>query len=240
MEKEEIKNRKYWNNLNVDYSNAWKSRAREKLSEKECAFIVNALDNRQKYYLDVGIGTGRIMACLIENTSRNASIYGVDISQQMIKVTKNRFKKIKKVKDFQIADVSTQKIPFTIKFDMITAIRIIKYSRNWQKVIRNLADAMSSKGKIVFTMTNKNSINIFGRTGVTYYRASLRELKQVLNQEKLQIVRIEGFSRLPDVLYFLSDNTFYASAIIYLEYFLNKIFGTTLFQKELFIEARKI
>lgn len=240
MKKESQKNKKHWNNLNIGYSNAWKSSARKKLSEKECKFIIEALDRDQKKYLDVGLGIGRIIACLVDNTSSDACIYGVDISQQMIKVTKNRFRGVQKIKGFQVADVSAQKIPFKNKFDMITAVRIIKYTRDWRMAIKNFANALSSNGKIVFTMTNKYSINIFGRTGIKFYRASLGELRQMLNQEKLQIVRIEGFSRLPDVLYFLSDSRLYASALIYLENLLNKILGKTLFQKEFFIEARKI
>lgn len=240
MKREASISKKHWNNLGINYSNAWRSKARKKLSEKELNFILGALSKKeQRYFLDVGVGTGRIMNALIENTSANAEIFGVDISEKMIEISKGKFGKIKKIKEFKVVDVANEKIPYRNKFDMITAIRIIKYSKNWQKSIKNLSDALLPNGKLVFTMLNKYSINIFGKSGILFYRTTIKELRKVLKGENLRIVRIEGFSRLPDVLYFVSDNAVYKHTLLFVENLLDKIFGKVFFQKEFFVEVRK-
>jgi len=240
MKRETSISKKHWNDLNIDYSNAWRSKIREKLSEKELNFILGALNKKeQRYFLDVGVGTGRIMNTLIENTGVNAEIFGVDISEKMIEISKKKFEKVKKVKRFKVIDISSEKIPYGNKFNMITAIRIIKYSKNWQKSIKNLSDALSPNGKLVFTMLNKYSINIFGKSGILFHRTTVKELRRILRKENLRTIRIEGFSRLPDVLYFISDNAIYTYTLFLVENLLDKIFGKVIFQKELFIEARK-
>lgn len=240
MKREALQNKKHWNNLSVNYSNAWKSKAREKLSEKELNFILKALDKKQqRYFLDVGVGTGRIMDLLIKNTDNNAELFGIDISEKMIEITRERFKKNRKIKNFTVVDVSSGKIPYKNKFDMITAIRVVKYSKNWQTSIRNLSNTLSPNGKLIFTMLNKRSINILGKSGILFYRTTVEELRRILQRENLKIIRMEGFSRLPDVLYFISENAIYIHILIFVENLLDKILGNIIFQKEIFIEARK-
>lgn len=232
-------NKEYWNNFNKGYSNNWKGASKETLSQREVGFISKYLSRSTgRKILDIGIGNGRIMQKLVEKSREETEIYGIDLSEKMVDVCKQRFEEEKKVKSIRVCDVSAEGISFNDAFDFISAVRVVKYNKNWIKMIENIHNKLDKNGIFVFSMLNNNSLSRFADYGIPIYLTSKKEIETILKNMNFEILEISSFSKLPTLLY-LIDNNFYAKILISIEKLLGKIFGKTLFGKEFFIATKK-
>jgi len=127
--------------------------------------------------LDYGCGTG--MFCK-ELKSLKSDVYGIDISQKMIKIAKKHLgKEIK----FLVGDSS--KLPQIAKkegkFNLITSIMVFQFISDIEKCVRHLSDSLSYNGHIIFAVHNpkkldernvKDRTSIAGKTLRIYRRTS--------------------------------------------------------------------
>lgn len=233
-------NKKHWDALNIKYSNVWISKAKKNMSSREMSFISSYLIKfMPKRILDMGVGNGRVLNNLIENSSNNVDIFGIDISEKMVEICKNRFKNENKVKDIRICNISSEAICFDDNFDFITAIRVLKYNQNWWEILEKLYNRLNNNGVFIFTMLNNNSINRFSKYDIPLYRTDKKELRSVLQNIGFEILDIKSFTKIPDYFYDLSNNTAYVSLLILFEKFLEKILGQTFLGRILFICVQK-
>lgn len=234
------KNKSHWEKLGKGYSKAWNTSAKAKMSDKEKSFIlkyVNKIPVRN--ILDIGVGNGRILDMYINGTNVNY-IYGIDISSEMIKICKNKFKEEKRIKRLNICDISQEKIPYPNNFDFISAIRVLKYNKNWKEIIKKIDLKINYGGVFVFTMPNKKSVNIFWRGGLKYYRTNLKEIKKIIKENKnLELLEVISFTRIPDFFYYISDSIIYSKILLKFEELLSLLFGKTLFGRMFFIAVKK-
>ena len=70
--------------------------------------VSKALSTNAKAYLDVACGTGDIIYRLKKGLSHSAKLYGIDISMEMIKHTKNRYAK----EGFLLVNGDAHNLPF--------------------------------------------------------------------------------------------------------------------------------
>jgi SAM-dependent methyltransferase len=233
-------NKQYWDNFNKRYSNNWKEAPRVALSGRELGFINKYLNkiNANKI-LDIGVGNGRILQNYIENSGDNTEIYGLDISEKMKAVCEQMFHDEKKIKSIVVCDTSADGICFENTFDFVSAVRVVKYNKNWVKIIENVYKKLNKDGVFVFTMLNKNSISRFADYGVPIYLTNKTEMESILKKNNFEVLEIKSFSKLPAFLYLINNN-FYAKILINIEKLLEKILGKIIFGKEFFIAVRKI
>lgn len=234
--------RNYWSNIGTSYNNTWKLKTRKEMAKRELGFINYYLEKYEpEKILDIGVGTGRILDNLAKNTSNNTEIYGIDLAEEMVSFCRQKYKKNKKVKLIKTCDISKENINVGNKFDFITAIRVLKYNKNWQEVLKKIYKKLNKRGVLIFTMPNYNSINRFVKHKIPTYRTTVNELKNVLRNTGYEILAIKSFSKLPDILYdYLFPNSYlFAKTIIFLEKALELMLGKTLMGRILFIAVIK-
>jgi ubiquinone/menaquinone biosynthesis C-methylase UbiE len=240
------KNKNHWDQLNIEYSAVWeRKRTKRKLSKKELEFIKNfLLTFKPLTVLDIGIGTGRILDVLVKNILPQAELYGMDISDEMVKICKERFKDNKKIKRIETCDVAAEKICFDKNFDFVTAIRILKYNPNWKEIIKKIYDKMQKGGVFIFTMPNIKSISFFHQDTFSQHKLPIsytyqKELTNILNEIGFNKIEITSFSKLPHFLYELYDGRLYTKTLFFVEKILEMILGKKIFGRILFVKCLK-
>jgi ubiquinone/menaquinone biosynthesis C-methylase UbiE len=233
-------NKNHWDNLNINYNKVWQGRAKQEMSKREVGFINHYLKIKNpKNILDLGCGTGRILNNLVANTNPDVKIDGIDISSEMVKICKKKFKNENKIKFIEVCDISNKELPFSKKFDFITAIRVLKYNRNWDKIIEKIYQRLNNNGILIFEMLNNHSINRLFRYDIPLYRTTPKKLKIFLKNVGFEILEIRSFTRVPDFFYGLSNNKFYVKALLSLEKLLEFFLGKVSMGRILFLAVKK-
>lgn len=234
--------RNYYNDLNRSYLNCWESFAKKDIDRFEKNFIRNSLNlicnvKKNTKVLEIGFGPGRIAKEILKY---NVEYYGMDISEEMLKSFEQTFGKEKKIKKLEVGDISRGAAFKGNNFDLIVAIRILYYNRNWKEIIGDLANKLEKGGIFVFCMPNKYSLsilgNLFGQVKGNY--TSLKELREVLEKNGLR-VKIKGYAKLSDIIYDICANDWLAKPLIALETILRKILGELFLSKMFYVEARR-
>jgi len=232
------KNEEHWDALGARYSEVWRNRACSRISAHELGFIAEHCPRLAGEYLDIGCGNGRILALLDTLAPAEARISGLDIAESMIEVCRKL--PLSRAVRFYHADIAADGLPSEAgeAFVCITAIRVLKYNAEWKEAVKALAGRLAVGGVLIFSMTNKRSLNIFGRPPVKIYRATQGELRELANRCGLEIIDFRGFSRIPDIFYRipgrLADWVLAAG-----EAALGLVFGKRFLQRVLFIALRR-
>ncbi len=230
---------KHWEQIGNSYNAFWKSRAKQELSKKELGFINKYLkQTKSQYILDIGVGSGRIIENFLAD-SKVKGIWGIDWANSMVNFCNNKFENNKKVQKLAVCNISKDNLPFTRKFDFISAIRVLKYNQNWQEVIGKTINSLSSNGIFVFTMPNKNSFLRFSTPETLIYNTTKSELEKVIQKQNGEIIQTTSFMKLPDVFYDISDNKLYVNILLRFEQVLKIILGDTFFSRIFFIAVRR-
>ncbi|MBU4376715.1 MAG: methyltransferase domain-containing protein [Candidatus Omnitrophica bacterium] len=120
-------------------------------------FISNIVhDSRHINILDVGCGTGEF-AMKLKSYKKDASVYGLDISSDMIRAAKAKFNgEI----DFRVADV--EHMPYEDnQFDYLTCSHSFHHYPHKKKAVREMHRILKNKGKIMIIDGCKD--NLLGR-----------------------------------------------------------------------------
>lgn len=230
---------KHWEKVGGNYSKFWQSKAKYEINKKELDFINKYLQQtKSQHILDIGIGSGRIVENYLKQP-RVKKINGVDWAKSMVDFCREKFKKNKRVGRIMVCDISREKIPFNRKFDFISAIRVLKYNKNWPKIIGKIIRILDKDGAFIFTMPNKNAFLRFTAPETSIYSASKKEIEQAVLREGGEVLVAASFTKLPDVFYDVISSRYYIKAILLLEEFLRKVFGDIFLGREFFIAVCK-
>lgn len=238
-------NKQFWDDCNISYSKVWEARGRQEMSKRELGYIDQCLRKfKPLKILDVGVGNGRILENLIKFSPPKAEIFGIDISKEMVKICQKKFRDNKKIKKISICDLSTEELPFKDNFDFVTMVRVLKYNKNWPKMIEKIYDKLMPGGIFIFTMPNKISISFFSsdtfsEKNIPILYSSEAELKKILINTGLKLIEFQAFSKMPNFLYHISQNKFYIKSLLFAEKTLETIFGNSFLGRELFICCSK-
>ena len=239
--------REQWNNYSSKYADVWTKGARVSMRKSETDFIKKFVYTDVKKILDVGCGTGRIVEEYC-SSGNNLEIYGIDIAEKMVEFCRQKQNNHPEIKAIEICDISHEAIPFNSNFNLVSAIRVFKYNENWKEILGKLLDSCLVNGVVVFTIPNSRSINrlsgfantILGiKNNYLIYRSNVSEIKKTCINANGKVIEISSFSKIPDFFYDLSENKFYSSMVLFLEHFLEILFGKVMFGKELFIAVKK-
>lgn len=225
----------YWDKIGKSYTTFWKSKAKQEINKKELAFINKYLRKTQgQSILDIGVGSGRIIENYLSNSTVQG-IYGIDWAKSMVKFCRNKFKADKRVKRLVVCNISKEKFPFKGNFDFISAIRVLKYNKNWRGIVRKIINKLGKQDIFVFTIPNRNAFLRFTNSETAIYNATKDEIESFIKTQKGKILQITTLAKLPDVIYDISDNRFYVQAILLLEGLLRKLFGDIFLGREFFV-----
>jgi SAM-dependent methyltransferase len=244
-----------WERLGDAYDREWQPPAKRALSAKELAFVVRQIERTPaRTALDVGTGGGRILAGLLRRTT-STELYGVDIAQAMVDACERRFAGQERVRGLYVCDISREDIPVDQRFDLICAVRVLKYIANWPETVGKLASALEKGGMLVFTMENERSLTRYtrrlawlkrpdptfqqrGRWTVPGYAASQAELEDLCRDLGLTVVEISGFTKLPYFVYNRPTRPRLAELVVKLDRALDRIVGEAASARELFVAAQ--
>lgn len=172
----------------------------EKLSEIVDKYLG---ENTEVRYLDFACGTGRILGYLED---RVYEAIGVDLSESMINIARNKTKRSK----LYIGDLTREHIFTPGTFNLITAFRFF-LNAQWKlkdEVMRQLANLLSSSphGYLVFNvhlnagssqeMLKRAYTKICGRP-VKYNSLSISDVRRLTSAANLQIVAMYHFGIVP-------------------------------------------
>lgn len=238
-------NKNYWNEWGGQYSQVWQNKAKQELSNKELGFINKYLNNyRIPRILDIGVGNGRILKNIINNSNDGSEIFGVDISQNMVDICREKFKEEPKLKKIEVCDVSQTDVCFDENFDLITIIRVLKYNKNWPDIMERIYKKLNKEGTCIFTMPNNRSVaglkkDTFSKNKLGINYTNKQELETILSKIGYQVCEIAGFSKIPNVFYDLSNNNFYVKLLLGSEKLLELILGKSFLARYFFIACKK-
>ena len=235
------RNRNHWDSLGSRYSANWASPAQRELSEKETGFVLAHLPPGPALrVLDVGVGTGRILEKLFAE-EQVAEVYGVDIAPHMVEVCQSRFAGNPKLKGLFVCDVDKEELPLSVGLQFISAIRVIKYSRNWWDIVEDkLMAHLAPGGVVVFSMPNSNSVKRLSRPyAVDYFQTTADTLRRRLASAGAQVLEISGFSKVPDVVYRKLRRPALTRSLLAVEHGLDDVLGPARLTRELFVAAQR-
>lgn len=230
---------KHWEQIGNSYNAFWRSKAKQELSKKELGFINRYLKQaKSKFVLDIGVGSGRIIENYLANP-KIKGIYGIDWASSMVNFCRNRFENNKRVQKIVVCNISKEYFPYEKKFNFISAIRVLKYNKNWKGIVGKVVDGLDNNGIFVFTMPNRNSFLRFTKPETSIHSTSKKELEKVIWEQNGEVIQITSFMKLPDVFYDISDKKLYVSTLLWFEQILKTILGDILLSRIFFIAVKK-
>jgi ubiquinone/menaquinone biosynthesis C-methylase UbiE len=170
--------------------------------------------------LDIGIGTGRCSHILAK---RGAKIYGVDISEKMVKKAKMKLGNSLK----QVIITDAQKgLPFSSNFfDICISFRALKYMRNWKFVILEIKRVLKPQGIAILEFSNKESIAALGMKNANYMLFDINDVLRYIQSSNLKIIKIKGGAKLPFPLYQKINSKKIIGLFNIIEYFMRILVG---------------
>lgn len=236
--------KKYWDKYSHTYGYVWtKSKGKQILAELEDGFIRTNIDqNTSKFksirYLDIGVGAGRTIQTVFSANIKISSILGIDISSDMIKNCKRIFKNRKNI-SFREFNIEEDWLTDTQKFNLCTCIRVLKYTENVDKIVKNINKSMEKGGIFIFTITNKHSIAYFDILRIKHYKHSRGDITAILRENGFEPINVCGFQKIPEFVYRLLGNSPAITLLFKLEKRLSLIFSDTFLARNIYIAAKK-
>ena len=106
--------------------------------------------------LDIGCGTGNLLVLLSkknEEENKNLELYGIDISQEMLRITKTKLGNKAELKV-----VSVEKMNYKSKFDCVFSIDAFHHYYNQDLATKKMINSLKNKGRLVIVDIDFGSI----------------------------------------------------------------------------------
>lgn len=230
-----VSGRDHWEAVGGGYRSSWSTPAKDWLSRRELDFVRRWVPPGARRVLDVGIGNGRILEVLVDGAP-SRRVFGIDLAQAMVEVCATRFAADDRIAGLAVCDVGEEPLPFEGPFDLITALRVLKYRSSWQEVVASLADRLSEDATLLFSMANRRSLNGVSRAyAVQWYATTVGELHELAARLGLTVGAVEGYGRLPFRLTELSHPAWLARSLRRCEVALARLLGPRLLARELLV-----
>ncbi|KUP08952.1 hypothetical protein Q75_01700 [Bacillus coahuilensis p1.1.43] len=168
----------------------WIGRYMERGNYEINSWTLNLLDVKESdVLLEVGIGNGSTLNRIVKSVSIR-KIYGVDISEDMIrearKLNKRYIENGKAV--LQKADISS--LPFSGSvFDKVFTVHTIYFWSDINQGFREIYRVLKPKGKLYLSILDKSKMEKMQRTR-TFNLLSLEEIEHVLIKNSFNIIRV--------------------------------------------------
>ncbi len=110
--------------------------------------LKNIVINNNSIVLDAGCGTGNLLF-LLEQENKNLSLYGIDISPEMLKIAKRKLGKKAKLKLMQVESLNYKE-----KFGYIFSSEAFHHYSNQEKAMNNFHNSLKKNGKLIVVDLN--------------------------------------------------------------------------------------
>jgi SAM-dependent methyltransferase len=150
-----IMKKQWYQSLFEDYGKTYDSENFTRGTMGECDFIEQELDfDKSLNILDVGCGTGRHS---IELTRRGYTITGIDLSDSMLRIARDKAKDAKL--DIQFLKHDARNLPFKKTFDVAImlcegAFPLMETDEMNYEILSGVSRSLRNRGKFIFTTLN--------------------------------------------------------------------------------------
>ncbi|BDU50267.1 malonyl-ACP O-methyltransferase BioC [Haliovirga abyssi] len=117
---------------------------------------INCDMNSKKQILEIGNGTG-ILTEYILKKYKNLNMDLIDISPEMIKISKEKFKNINNNLNYIVGDA--EEYDFNKKYDLIISNATFQWFKDFENTINKLYDSLNNGGEIIFSTFGKETYN---------------------------------------------------------------------------------
>lgn len=146
------------------------------LSEFCDRIVVGAtLDSRRKSFLDVGCGAGAVSLAIAKSTPSPERITGIDFSEPLLQVARERAEKGKLPINFISADASSHLLDQPA--DMMVSRFGVMFFNDPVSAFSNLRQSIASEGRLIFTCWQNIKLNAWASAPL---RAAIPLLKEPL------------------------------------------------------------
>ena len=146
MKNLEQKNKKFFNNIAKYYGKGIFKNWNRKIERKA---IETASIKKNSKILDVGCGTGNLLY-LFQEQGKNLKLYGIDISNEMLKIAKARL-----TKQTNLRLKPIEKINFKSNyFDYVFSVDTFHHYSNYDLAMKNIYRVLKKKGKLIIADFN--------------------------------------------------------------------------------------
>ncbi|MCL4383292.1 MAG: class I SAM-dependent methyltransferase [Candidatus Marsarchaeota archaeon] len=122
--------------------------------------IIKNIKQNTKSILDIGCGNGLILKKLAEDKkTKNIRLYGIDPSEEMVKIAEKKLKKLNKKAVFKLG--SSRLISFKRKFDIIYTTLSYHHWSKKEQAIPYILSKLNKNGSFIIYEYNKNIGNKF-------------------------------------------------------------------------------
>lgn len=158
--------------------------------KKELESLVSTKKQTPIKILDIGVGDGIYEAILDDGIKAKCEFYGVDISMKQMARAKKNLKEAKKI------DIDSQKLPYPDNtFDIVIASEILEHLFYPEKLLKEAARVLKSKGFLLITFPNSSSLQL--RLGILL-KGSSPLLNYPENKEHIRFFSILDILNLVD------------------------------------------
>jgi len=164
--------------------------------------------------LDLGVGTGQSIGMFVD---KDCDIYGVDISSEMLSMTRQKYPKLKTIKYDIAKGLSELKFKDNF-FDVVIAVGVLEFVEDITMILNDVFRLLKSDGYLLFTyelllddnkyQNSKNQGNSDGYienpptiANFDLYRRSKKEMSDKLSGIGYKVLRhykIKAFNKGPD------------------------------------------
>ena len=121
----------------------------EKIREKNRILDLISVNLKYRRVLDIGCGPGTISEYLLGISEQ---VWGIDISEDMIKIAAKRFNETTTNSKIQFAVGDAENLNFPEQFfDVVFCIGVLRYLDSWEKALQEIYRVLKPKGIVVFT-----------------------------------------------------------------------------------------
>jgi 2-polyprenyl-3-methyl-5-hydroxy-6-metoxy-1,4-benzoquinol methylase len=180
-----------------------------------------------KKVLDYGCGNGYVLHKYAEN---NASVFGLDITEKAIELSKKRFQLYGLEGKFNVVDGNS--IPFENNyFDVVCSMGVLHHISNPEPMIAELERVLKPEGKIIIMLYNKRSfknlifIPILKLLHPKYKNRSLQEIRNMNDGEECPLALVYDKNDIRKMLRNFTELKFYTSQITWGEILFFRRFG---------------
>lgn len=152
--------------------------------------------------LDLGAGTGQTIKPFVDE---NCKIYAIDISNEMLKITKQKYPKVRTFRRDISKGLNTPHLKHN-SFDVIMAVGVLEFIKNIKRIIREAYQLLKKDGYFLFTYELLLPSHRLQKVRVQYnsegyveepsditkfklYRRSKEEINKFLNKVGYKIIR---------------------------------------------------
>lgn len=150
--------------------------------------ITSLIPKETKSILDVGCGTGRLVAQL---SKAGFDVNGIDVEKQVIEIGQSIFRNKGIKAKLGVYNLLTTPYPAEVQLDAITCSEVLEHVEEWQLLIEKMSELLKSGGSLIISVPrDRKQFSILDQYADHLRRFEDLELLTVLEKRDFRIAEV--------------------------------------------------